>query len=196
MGISAQQHRMCVGLFNCKYSACKVSVRQNGNLLNFVMSQLCTPSSIFVCLLIVYFYVITYLLFMDLACAISPSKFNVKFTPSIKPLPCILTHLNLWFLLITLTIINNYIKKMNNMGDDTSIWFMCKYLIRNVFNRPLHSVNSFKKYLRMATDGLTLFLFSLNIILIIICNPSMLNPGPDHFSDFYNNVQGLINTRD
>ncbi len=194
MGVSAQQHRICVGLFNC--SVCKVSVRQNGNLLNFVMSQLCTPDGIFVGLLIAYFYIIVYLMFMNLACAISPLKSNINCIPSIKPLPNILTHLNLWFLLITFTTINKSIRQMNNIGDDTSILSICKHLFCNVFNRPLHKVSVFKNYLRMVTDGLMLFLFSLNVILVIICNPSMLNPGPDNFSVFYNNVQGLINTRD
>ena len=29
-----------------------------------------------------------------------------------------------------------------------------------------------------------------------MCNMSLLNPGPRHLKVFYNNVQGLINTRD
>ncbi len=194
MGVSAQQHRVCVGLFNC--IVCNVSVRQNNNFLNFVMSQLCTPNGLFLCLLIVYFYVITYIIFMNLACVISPINPSIKYTPSIKPLPTLLTNINLWFLLITFTVINNSLKRIIETVDDTSIFSICKHLFRNLFSRPLHGVNTAKKYLSLATNGITLFLFSLNIILIIICNPSMLNPGPDSLSVFYNNVQGFINTRD
>lgn len=37
-----------------------------------------------------------------------------------------------------------------------------------------------------------LLLLTLNFLLIAISNPSMLNPGPNHISVYYQNVQGLI----
>ena len=37
-----------------------------------------------------------------------------------------------------------------------------------------------------------LLLLTLNFLLIAISNPSMLNPGPNHLSVYYQNVQGLI----
>ncbi len=196
MGVSAQQHRVCIGLFHC--IVCNVNVRHNtnSNLLNIILSQLCTPVSIFVCLLIVYFYVIIYLMFMNLACVISPLSPNVKCIPSIKPLPTFITHINLWFLLITFTVINNSLKRFHQMGDDTGRFSICKKLFYNRLSRPLHDVNTTKKCLSVISDVIVLFLFSLNIILIIICNPSVLNPGPDSLSIFYNNVQGFVNTRD
>ena len=41
-----------------------------------------------------------------------------------------------------------------------------------------------------------LFLFLLNLILIVVCNTSILNPGPKSMSILYNNIQGFVNTRD
>ena len=36
------------------------------------------------------------------------------------------------------------------------------------------------------------WVYSLNVLLIILVNPSLLNPGPQHLSVAYQNVQGLI----
>ena len=41
-----------------------------------------------------------------------------------------------------------------------------------------------------------MYLTSINIVLLVICNTSLLNPGPRQLKVFYNNCQGLINTRD
>ena len=45
-----------------------------------------------------------------------------------------------------------------------------------------------------------LYIFSINIVLITMCNMSMINPGPKTIRKplkvFYNNVHGLVNTRD
>ena len=40
--------------------------------------------------------------------------------------------------------------------------------------------------------SLLLWVFSINAVLIIIFNPSLLNPGPSCLSVFYQNAQGLI----
>ena len=44
------------------------------------------------------------------------------------------------------------------------------------------------------------YLTSINLILIVLITPSIVNPGPTPTNRplkiFYNNVQGLINTRD
>ena len=45
-------------------------------------------------------------------------------------------------------------------------------------------------------NGILLFLFILNMILIVISNCSILNPGPNSLSVVYNNIHGFINTRD
>ena len=45
-------------------------------------------------------------------------------------------------------------------------------------------------------SGSLLFLSLLNVILIVICNCSILNPGPSSLSIVYNNVHGFVNTRD
>ena len=43
---------------------------------------------------------------------------------------------------------------------------------------------------------LLIYLHSINLKLVVISNPSVQNPGPKKLSVLYNNVQGLINTRD
>ena len=45
-------------------------------------------------------------------------------------------------------------------------------------------------------SSMLLYLTSINIVLLIICNTSLLNPGPRQLKVFYINCQGLINTRD
>ena len=188
MGVSAQQHRVCTGLYNVVCSVVRGKIGES-------QSSSCSFFGIFVGF-VIFFYIVTYIMFMNLACAISPLTPSVMYTPSIKPLPSLLTHLNLWSLVINFTEINRCIKSMGDMGDDTSLFNICKYLFCKAFNRPLCGLNIFQKFLSIALDGLSLFLFLLNITLIVMCNPSMLNPGPDSFSVFYNNIQGFINTRD
>ena len=45
---------------------------------------------------------------------------------------------------------------------------------------------------RQGISTIFLYIMSINLILITIINPSMLNPGPQNLSVYYQNVQGLI----
>ena len=57
-----------------------------------------------------------------------------------------------------------------------------------------------KFYLMGPLFRMGIYLFSINITLITICNMSIINPGPKAtripLTVFYNNVHGLINARD
>ena len=46
--------------------------------------------------------------------------------------------------------------------------------------------------LRQLVSCLIIALLTLNFLLIAIVNPSLLNPGPQNLSVYYQNVQGLI----
>ena len=64
---------------------------------------------------------------------------------------------------------------------------------RNIFiNRTYHTRWSFSSRLIRITSYCLLWAYSLNLLLITIVNPSMLNPGPQSLSIAYQNVQGLI----
>lgn len=66
--------------------------------------------------------------------------------------------------------------------------FVCKH-----FTYPSNGFNCrFPKRLNRIFFNFTLWLFSINSILIIIINPSLLNPGPQDLTVMYQNVQGLI----
>ena len=56
------------------------------------------------------------------------------------------------------------------------------------------SSNVFSRHRSLLSSRLV-YVASINIVLLIMCNMSLLNPGPRHLKVFYNNVQGLINTR-
>jgi endonuclease/exonuclease/phosphatase family metal-dependent hydrolase len=53
-----------------------------------------------------------------------------------------------------------------------------------------------RKVFDITLDGILLVFFVVNMILLVVCNCSILNPGPNSLSIVYNNVRGFINTRD
>ena len=193
MGISAQQHRVCTGLFNnvkfVRPVRCHVS--PSTCLLDLVVNAPC----IVVVSLAIYFYILIYIMFMCADCAV-PTQSYVTYYPakdliimSIRP------YLNLWFLFLTFTLIDIRLRKYLMSGDCINFYTTFKDLVLKVYRKRYHTDTSyFRKFIIIALDGLAVFLFLLNISLIVICNPSLLNPGPKPFSVFYNNVQGFIST--
>ena len=78
---------------------------------------------------------------------------------------------------------------------------LISYLIRRLlhyrylltFKRFLKSFKlSSKKRYSKVLGYLINWIFLLNFLMIAIVNPSLLNPGPNHISVVYHNVQGLI----
>lgn len=177
MGISAQQHRVCTGLF-CRYIV-KIGrcVTSDSNLSNFLSRQ------VFGAFMgVLYFYILTFLIFLHIDSTNdfldqNNSTHWKQYHPVIHPLPELRTSINQYFLVITFSVILKNIT-LSETPTNTSdrIW------LRRMFDVVL--------------NGLMKFLFILNIFLIVICNTSILNPGPNNFSVMYNNVHGFINTRD
>ena len=61
-----------------------------------------------------------------------------------------------------------------------------------VHRRPTISNFSTLKRTSRVLKFLYLAILTLNFLLIAICNPSMLNPGPGSLNVCYQNIQGLI----
>ena len=199
MGISAQQHRVSIGLFNSRI----LNVAHFRDRQLFRLSDLCTPSGLFVSLLIIYFYIILHIMLWSLELCLMTNSNAEYHKPVIRPLPALRDHLNLYFLFLTLTVFHENIISANwSLSDMTPFQilnFLAKRACANITgNIKRTSGNIVRKCLTIALDGLMIFLFCLSIILIIICNPSIVNPGPGNrpITVFYNNVQGFINTRD
>ena len=192
MGITAEQHRVCIGLYNsavCRVrGGCHVSREcdKSNNLYRFVYQFVG---------FVVYFYILTYLIFFTLDCAICKQLNKRSSSKIIFALPSLRTHVNLYFLVIIVTALQVQFTRISNFADGTDPFSICGHIFFKVFERP-RDTNLFKKCVSIFLDVLVIFLCMLNITLIIICNPSMLNPGPDSFKIFYNNIQGLIITRD
>ena len=74
----------------------------------------------------------------------------------------------------------------------------CRKILKRIHIRH-ESKNCKLRICTLISDITTFFICSLNIMLIIISNPSLLNPGPVRtrpLTILYKNVQDLINTND
>ena len=64
MGVSAQQHRICIGMFN-NVNMCNSVVKRYVSCLS-VLSRVCSPRCIFISVMILYHYILLYILFATL----------------------------------------------------------------------------------------------------------------------------------
>ena len=196
MGISAQQHRVCTGLFHrTRYVCTKRHVMVDCDIRSTNLSR-----HVFgVCFGIVYFYILTFIMFMSIDC--NNCIINGTSHPTIHALPNFMSSMNLYFVFTCMyvyedgwgikTLCNGLITKFLSRPSRAKIPLAMtpKYFLKLVFTIA-------KKYVDIMLNGILLFLFILNMILIVICNCSILNPGPNSLSVVYNNIHGFINTRD
>ena len=202
MGISAQQHRVCIGSFNSSVRNVNVNVGPSPNSLLQFLSQFCSSTGVIVSLLILYLYIIVYMIVVELGCSDS-TNLPTKNKIIIRELPDLLNHLNLYFLtIVSSTVLKTFrSSKYDNLSDvfciDTE---KIGYLFSSVNKAQMKSLLSRTLIccLRWVVllDCLVLFIFSMNKALVVLCNPSILNPGPKRLSVLYNNIQGFVNTRD
>ncbi len=183
MGINAQQHRVCIGKFNS--IKCKFDVKKDVCYLS-VLSQLCTPTGIFVSLLISYLYILLFIILMTLDLASVSSGSGNLTLGEVGSLPCLHSNINLYILVIMSSLLLRHHRGDSNIFKSKSV----PLLVRR-------SLCLSMRWLGVLTI-LSIYIFSLNMLLLVKCNTSILNPGPKNgpLSIFYNNVQGLINTRD
>ena len=181
MGISVQQHRVCIGLYN------NLVVRQTS------VSGVCHGVSrhLFYSMgLIYYVYVLLMLL---LLCGNTKMTFqNVDYSHNClhTKIPC--EYLNLKVLSILSSCFLIFLDQYEFEDISSCSKFIKKCIVRKIRK----SILSLKSKCINVLKCKVLYVFSLGAVLIIIANPSIVNPGPKKLSILYNNVQGLINMKD
>ena len=207
MGISAEQHRATVGCFNnvlVSKQVPKTTLSKN-NLYtsyndkdfttltdrqnNFTSEQDSGHIPIYSFLAYMYFLMISLVLSMtvDLIPSHGIPYLSLEYMMlERRNSPC-LSHLLSWSTVIILFLIR--IPKKN----------VCIFYSIIEKKRKMHKFTPINFwYLMFFRDSITSFYYiaSMNLILIIISTPSIVNPGPDiikrPLNIFYNNVQGLI----
>ncbi len=128
------------------------------------------------------------MMFMQVDCAASPHPTSIQHLPPIYSLPNFLTQLNLWFLLVTFSVIIRSLENMGNVVEDASLLYICKILFLKAMGRSLRKGHLTGMLLNIALDGLVIFIFILKILFIIMCNLYILKLGPESFSVFFSNV--------
>ena len=205
MGISAEQHRACVGLYHsalhtvCSGYSVKGVKREKSDKNRFDLRYVGFIG------FVIYFYMLLYIFSMtldiashDLDNASDTLKLNYNHTAATPPLySSNRIYYNLYFLIVLLTGYNTLANKLSREEST-------KLKSRNCISWFLYKKYSgggtvTNKVFDLLSNGLTFFLCALNILLIIICNMSLVNPGPPRnrpISVFYNNIHGFINTKD
>ena len=156
-----------------------------------VLSRVCSPRCIFISVMILYHYILLYILFATLNSfqfieTVGTQKNNVY-----KSMNGDLGLDNLFNLVV---IIGSVVNQLSSNRTDGYIF---KSGIPSMRGLGYKFMNSFSRL-----TLLSIFLATLNLTLLVLSNITILNPGPRTVSVnkpltvFYNNVQGLINTRD
>ena len=180
MGVSALQHRVTTGLHN------RVILQvghQNGGIVH---NHSLKYHGVFVGF-VIYFYIILYIIFLNQDCSKSLSE--IQCHPIIRSLPDIRASVNHYSLLIVVSVVLSHAEVIS-----TSLIKLYKRLLRpcnRKFSRLRKVIDD-----DVVLNGILLSLLAINLALIVICNPSILNPGPKGLSILYNNIQGFVNARD
>ena len=186
MGVDAQQHRIRIGQFSNLSMTIRKPVVKNRVCIKSVLSMLSSPWCMFVCFMIVYFYIISFTLIMVLCISLNSNPdHDLLRWAKLNIMQCnIPFNTNLFFLSMlgcSIAPAYNGVSHHSN-GIRTFAWRRLSY---SLFLKQRGFIST-----------MLLYLTSINIVLLVICNTSLLNPGPRQLKVFYNNCQGLINTRD
>ena len=179
MGVNAQQHRICTGLF---YNVCVRNVVRKYvsclSMLSGVCSSRCLSNA---CLLLIYVYILLYMLLITL----ETQSLNRKVCHSLftNQSEYIFNRYGPQLTIYLLTILKS--NRLRSSATEFREHFCPKTIeVQNVAKR-------FLKFCGKLTVIL-IFLFSLNITLLVISNTSIRNPGPKLMCKlltiFYNNV--------
>ncbi len=190
MGVSAQQHRICTGLFCCYKLVCSGFVRNVNDGRGLSRQWFYVLGTIF------YFYLLTQMLFLfidskrDLLVPSVDYRLNT-FTP-LKSISLV----NLkTFVLINLALLR-YLEGYECEDAYDALNLILK-LFRKCYNRfKLIILRCIRCFVNNSSIYLLFYLCSLNLMMVVITNPSIANPGPKKLSVLYNNIQGFVNTRD
>ena len=156
-----------------------------------VLSRVCSPRCIFISVMILYHYILLYILFATLNSFQFIETVGTQKNNLYKSMNGDLGLDNLFNLVV---IIGSVVNQLSSNRTDGYIF---KSGIPSMRGLGYKFMNSFSRL-----TLLSIFLATLNLILLVLSNITILNPGPGTVSVnkpltvFYNNVQGLINTRD
>ena len=195
MGVSYLQHRSSIGYFNNilssrpigKNNKNKQNLNRNFSMYNIDSYQK-SPSHAQI--LLVYIYIILMCLMISMhidVCNLQTfsitSTINHTNIPYFHSLPLLQILLN-WAILIKFFSPNRQIKHC------TIFSILRKYRIQRCTFANFWYQMFFKN-----SSTCLYYLSMLNLLLIVIVTPSIVNPGPETrpLSVFYNNVQGLVN---
>ena len=196
MGISAQQHRVCTGLFYRHFFSKSFRNVTVGGVCPGVLSR----HVFMVCLGIIYFYILTYIMFIIVDVGNGFEIPNHPKTCTFEP-PNLSSSMYLYVIYLLMYIFEDGW----GIKDLTSILFKRISCWSTEIKIPLAlapeqilnlTFTTVKFFCNIAEGGILLSLFILNMILIVICNCSLLNPGPNSLSVVYNNIHGFINASD
>ena len=188
MGVSVMQHRVCIGLYNSSVQKYKPCLKEHINMLFFILKHIFCLDSALASTLILYIYMLWYIILSAFKISHNSSACHV-FSSNLK------SHNSIYLGYYLIVLLPGILHGMTKMMKVARI----SLFIKNCF---LKSISSLKCCLRLLLlyNLLVVFIYDLNLILVIICNPSMKNPGPSdqnrHIKVLYNNVQGLLNFRD
>ena len=153
-------------------------------MLSGVCSSRCLSNA---CLLLIYVYILLYMLLITLETQSLNRKVCHLFTNQSEYI------FNLYGPQLTIYLLTLKSNRLRSSATEFREHFCPKTIeVQNIAKRFLEFCGRLTVIL--------IFLFSMNITLLVICNTSIRNPGPKlmckPLTIFYNNVQGLINVRD
>ncbi len=191
MGISAQQHRICTGLYCCYKLVSRGCVRNTGKCHGLSRQLFYILGVIF------YFYLLIQMLFLVIdtnSNIVVPNFIDYRSNTNTALNSISLINLKT-FVLLNLTLLR-YLEgyECEDVYDTFNVIFK---LLRRCFNKlKLIILRSIRCFVNYPSIYLLFYLFSMNRLIVVFTNPSIANPGPKKLSVLYNNVQGFVNTRD
>ena len=163
----------------------------------YVISQFCASNCVFVSLVMVYLYLLLYIILLVLDIGNSSYLCNFKsahafmnFNSQSSP-----TRLFTTYYMAVL------FPGMLGIGTkiDTKTLRKMGVSANGFYSKLMSFVKCCLRWL-LIYNIIVLFTFLLNFLMVTICNPSIINPGPTArnrpLTVFYNNIQGFINPRD
>ena len=193
MGVSALQHRVCIGLYNCTVKKHSKYSIDDKNLLISILQNLFNLDSAIKGTVIFYKFCFWCYIILS-ACKIfelGPTCIlKSRFVEVNHPNPTSSVYVA-YYLTVIFPGIMHFVTRIRTSK-----------MSRNIKVFSLKLVSCMKCCLRLIVlyNIAIIFVFELNFILVTICNPSLKNPGPikqnRHITVMYNNIQGFINPRD
>ena len=193
MGISIDQYRCTIGTY-CRaptFSKNAGRCTNNGTSDTRGIGGLdLMDDPIYIMFIFLYFLIISYLTIISMSIILkcTPGRQNYKLKIGfLNIIPSFLVPNGYLLKVLFLQLCTKVIWCINNKVND----YPHKKTISNFLfdNRNL-------TFMKFVSTLISLWLFSVNIILIIMCNMSLLNPGPsgprDELSVYSHNIQGLV----